>query len=104
MGCPLLETLDGRALLSSTLVGTELRVVGSSKADVITIFVDPGDQRKIDVTINKTTQPFTIASVNTIRVDAGAGDDQIVINQGKFAIKIPTTIYARAGNDSVVGG
>lgn len=92
-----IEALETRTLLAADLVAGVLSVQGSSAADVLEIN-QHGDT--ISVNIDGHLESFAAAMVESLLVDAGAGDDTVRINLGD----IPTTVQGGAGNDLLVGG
>src|SRR3712207_3469656 len=85
----IVEAMEPRQLLAAAPVtptlgpdGT-LDVVGTKRANVITAGPNPATPGEIAVTAGGALlQSFPAASVSAIRVDAGAGNDQVTIAAG----------------------
>jgi Ca2+-binding RTX toxin-like protein len=96
-----IEGLEGRRLLSATLVGSVLTVTGTAKADVIDV---SGGSSGIDVSVNGAApsgSPFT--GVTSIIIQGGAGADSINIES---TVPADISVDARGGigNDTIVAG
>ena len=110
----MIEALEGRQLLSATLTDGVLTVTGTDGNDAIGISLSK-DGATITVseavvvegekpTPTKTT--FDAASVTSIVVDAGAGDDRVGAcrgRRGSSALTVPMTINGGDGNDRLEG-
>jgi Ca2+-binding RTX toxin-like protein len=98
-----LEPLESRTLLSVSLENGTLSIVGTSAADSICIrpAKSPGS---IKVRINGEVSFFNKADITGIHVDAGAGNDTVLISEIGATIEIPATILGGAGNDGLQGG
>src|SRR5687768_2396986 len=103
---PITEGLEERRLLAAspavvtaTLApdGT-LDVVGTRKADVIVLQLDAANPQQLLVTAGGVTvgEPLPLASVTTIRVTGGGGNDQITIGA---TLTLPATLLGDRGND-----
>src|SRR5689334_12750839 len=97
------EALEQRRLRSATLGGNgTLNIAGTSGDDAIVVSLDTSDSSKLDVKVNDdAVQQFSRASVTLIRVDAGAGNDSVVV--GAF-VDDDCKIYGGAGDDTLFGG
>ena len=95
----LLESLECRRLLNASLndKGT-LVIFGGASADDIGVWQP--NAATLQVVINGQTSDFATADVDDIYVDAGVGDDLIVI--GAHAPN--ATLIGGRGNDSLSGG
>src|SRR5436190_9285981 len=71
-----MEALEGRQLLSASVVKGVLRVNGTARNDDIRI---QKSGTSIQVIENGVTQSFKGGSVKRIRVLAGAGDDLVLV-------------------------
>ena len=95
------------AAVTADLVGSELRVIGDAANDFIAVSLVSGDSSQIVVLLSAIPiGTFARSSVTTILVDAGAGNDQVELqdSSGTFTDTIPTTILGGDGTDSLVGG
>ena len=81
----------------AALTGGGLTVNGTDTADDITVDEDSGF---VSVTVNDKQVSFSSKSVKSILVNAGAGNDTIVV---ETTIGGPTTILGGAGNDNILG-
>ena len=102
------ETLETRRLLSTTLDGDVLRVLGTPGDDSIT--VDLADNGAIRVDLNGNATLHDADAFDRIRFDTGNGDDLVSVDP---AVSQPTyadlgngddTFLGGAGNDAVFGG
>src|SRR5262252_3981543 len=95
--------------VQASLAGGLLSVQGSANDDAIALRLKAGDPGTIKVDTNDDGTPefeFPRASVMRIEVDAGDGNDRVLIDEtnGVFTDKIPTTLDGGAGNDTLDGG
>ncbi len=100
---PQLDGLEGRFLLAAH--PSLWRIAGTQFNDTINVSVSQTDATQLTATVNGSvvsTRP--IALVRNIVVTTGAGDDSITINLGVDQANIPVSVFARAGNDTIVGG
>lgn len=106
---PILEEVERRRLLSSVyLHDGYLSVTGTHKQDFISIYY-PRTTANLQVKIGREFWTFITADVQTLRINGGAGDDRIGIDEGSGAliygpISVPTRIYGADGNDTIFGG
>jgi Ca2+-binding RTX toxin-like protein len=101
----MLENLEERRLLSSTLVGGLLTVTGTQGNDTITLAIS-GSSIKVSQTtladgLGGTVKLFASASVQKILINALSGNDKVTIAS---TITKPATINGTAGNDTLTGG
>jgi Ca2+-binding RTX toxin-like protein len=100
-----MESLEPRQHLTAVLQANGLlSVVGTHKADNIRIFVNQRTPGDITVTINGLSARFPKGEVTTISVQAGQGNDFVVIERGDNTFMQSTTIFGSGGNDSIYGG
>jgi Ca2+-binding RTX toxin-like protein len=90
-----MEILEGRRMLSASLVKGVLRVGGTSGDDVIRI---EKSGTSIQAIVGGTTKTFNAGAVKKVRVMAGGGNDSVVI-----ATPIIANISGGAGNDKLTG-
>src|SRR5260221_2660340 len=110
-----LETLESRRLMTATLENGVLTVMGTEGADQIAIFESHGT-----ITVQQTTTglvedrvtwkvsrtaDFAGTQVCSIRVEAGAGDDDVWVASGSYEpFGIPLFIDGGPGHDVLGGG
>jgi hypothetical protein len=90
-------SLERRDLLATLTDSGDLRVLGTSQADVIGVVAATGLVR---VTLNGVVEEFPSRTVARVDVDGGAGNDQITVDAGA----IPVVVRGSDGNDRVTGG
>ena len=89
-------------MLSATLVhGNVLAVVGTNKADTISVSMDGQTANTIDVSINGQISTFDSTAVKYIVVNGLGGNDTITVDP---SIVTPTTVLGGAGNDTMTAG
>jgi Ca2+-binding RTX toxin-like protein len=86
-----------------------LTIQGTRASDTIALRLKAGDPGTLQVDFdNNGLADFSFATKNlkTIEVDAGAGDDHVLIDEsnGVFADTIPTTLVGDEGNDTLAAG
>jgi Ca2+-binding RTX toxin-like protein len=114
------ESLEVRRLLSASILvkdGT-LFVQGTPRADHIVVSnLTPNGQMppiaSLFVTINGRTRQLDPAKIRRVRVDAGAGDDDVKMSDVSFGARelhptlisenLPATILGGTGNDTLYG-
>src|SRR4051812_48919328 len=97
-----IEMLEPRRMLSASLDGKTLMIVGTSGKDVFDVTLS-GDNKMVFVDQHLGAPPvsFTAASFSAISVDLGAGDDAIHIAPD---LKTPATISGGRGRDTFQTG
>src|SRR6059058_4533426 len=100
---PVLEPLESRTLLSVSVDNGTLNIVGTDAADSIRVRVAK-DHNLFQVKFNGQVSLIHKADVSAINVDAGAGDDIVMISEAGGIIEIPATVLGGQGNDSIQGG
>ncbi|HEV8378918.1 MAG TPA: hypothetical protein VGP99_08710, partial [Tepidisphaeraceae bacterium] len=90
-----IEALEGRRMLSASLVKGVLRVSGTAGDDVIRI---QKSGTSIQAVVDGVSQTFKAGAVKSIRVMAGAGNDSVVVGPA-----IPSRISGGLGNDHLTG-
>ena len=91
------------------LKGKTLIAKGTAGADTLALRLHAGAPDKIDVDVGDNGSADLVVArnkVKRIRVKAGAGNDQIRIDDanGAFTTTIPTRIDGQGGNDAIRGG
>ena len=105
----LVESLERRSLLSSTLAGGALTVSGSKFFDDVIISRD-SQNAAIQVVSEKrkglapVLTKFNFADVKSISVSLGAGDDAFIIDDTYGLINQPRVINGDDGADRISGG
>ena len=99
-----IETLEGRRLLSASIVNGVLNVLGSQRADDVVISRDPANSSRILVKVNGHEDSFRAKGIRTINVVTGRSDDRITVDDSHGSVAIARSIDAGDGNDSVTGG
>jgi Ca2+-binding RTX toxin-like protein len=115
----MIEEMEERRLLSATLAGGVLTITGTANSDnvlvasvfnrvyVVETTITPGTDGGRP-TFNTTRTSFARADVHSIEANLGAGNDRILVNDGRFFSRsnspIPATLNGEAGNDVLGGG
>jgi hypothetical protein len=99
-----IEPLESRCLLSATITGGTLLVTGTDARDSISVALNPSGSRYV-VRMNGDREVFLASGVERVEIDAGAGNDRIVVGQSgrRSATAVPVRIDAGGGNDRVIG-
>ena len=100
LNAAVIETLQSRRLLAVAVSGAQMFVTGTAGDDHVLISLDVADPSKLDVNLNGQVQQFDRTSITSIDVEAGAGPDQIVVDESAGGITIPMTLSGGGGNDS----
>src|SRR5687768_2528695 len=109
---PVLEAMEGRRLLSVSLDDGALSVVGTSRADSITIGLRASDPSKLSVRLNGAVSEFALADVTSIDVQARSGSDRVVVDLGASpaaGVRVNggngnDWLRGSAGDDTLLGG
>lgn len=99
-----IESLEPRQLLAAQVVEGELQVIGTHLSDRIRVYVDPRTPDQLAVVINSTTEKFPIATIQSINVQAGQGNDRVQVEGSSPRYNFPSRIYGSGGNDTIFGG
>lgn len=99
-----IESLEPRRLLASQIIGGELQILGTSKADNIRVYVDPKTPDQIAVVVNRTVEKFFVANYTSINLNSGGGNDRVQVEGSANRYNAPTRIYGSNGNDTIFGG
>jgi hypothetical protein len=97
----LIEVLERRNLLSATIEGHVILVVGTNGDDEISVNLNPSDSSKVDVTENGVTSTFDKAGRERVRIFASYGDDVIEIGDD-LGLKVQA--FGQRGDDELFGG
>lgn len=106
---PVLETLEGRRLLSAApLLGSAelgatgvLDVNGTRRADSIHVSLNAADATKLDVNINGVISTFDLALVRSVYMSGGNGKDVLTVDG---TVSLTVKIDGGNGNDRLSGG
>lgn len=99
---PMIENLESRRLLSFAVAGGVLTVTGSANADRINI---SKDGTNLTIRENGVVKTTLASAVTKIVVNAGAGNDEVVLAIGPtHGISLPTTLNGQDGDDKLLGG
>ena len=90
------ESLERRVLLSITLVGGELQLVGTSGADTAEVWTSSG---RTYGKLNSSQASWTSSAVTSVRFSGGDGNDVFTNRTG-----LRTTAHGDAGADRLTGG
>lgn len=103
---PTAELLEARRLFSATAVLADgvLKITGTDHADAISISLNAKDAGKLDVRLGQRSQSFDLASIASVDVTLGAGNDRFVVSQKNGPVTLPMKVDAGAGDDLVVTG
>jgi Ca2+-binding RTX toxin-like protein len=124
---PLVEALEGRRLLSASIVHDVLTIFGTPKDDTIKVGYADTASRPVavakltgnyyEVSIDNVVHDFPAGKIHKIVVSGGAGNDTIAFN-GDFSlggpislnpralgpVQVPAVARGGAGNDTLVDG
>src|SRR3954454_24388427 len=96
----LIDVLEPRRLLAGASLSSGLLTVnGTNSRDIITVFVERKNAKNLDVKINGSVKAFTLASVKSMLIHGGDGNDSISVDEGFGSINAPVTVFAGSGND-----
>ena len=98
---PVIETLEGRLLLSGSVQGTTLVVDGNATASNKINVSYVRKTHSIRIVENRVRQDFAIAGLTALQITGGSSKDIIVVGVG---VTLPTTINGMGGNDQITGG
>jgi Ca2+-binding RTX toxin-like protein len=109
---PVVEPLEKRELMSITLVGRQLNVVGAGRsANTITVGLNPGGASlfaEISYPLKKgtfnQTKSFPLSRVGLVNIGGGNASDLITIDQTNGSFPVLTHITTHNGVDTVMGG
>jgi hypothetical protein len=100
------EQLEPRRFLDATAVLADgvLTVTGTDARDAIHVSLDRDNVEQLHVRLGQSDNLFDLNAVESIVINAGAGNDRIVISERTGSVYVPLTIDAGAGNDTIVTG
>jgi Ca2+-binding RTX toxin-like protein len=93
----------GRLLAAAVVTRGVLTITGTGGADTITVTQDAAN---FTVVQNGAVQVIRTAGVSSIVVNAGGGDDRVLLSQGNggAAVQVRATVRGGAGADVILGG
>jgi len=96
------EHLEARRLMSASLRGGVLRVLGTDGDDAIVIERSAAQPHKLQVTVNdESPRLFRAGKVHGIRIRGYDGDDVIRLSE---EVRHRATIFGGAGDDDILAG
>lgn len=97
-----MELLEPKRLLSAVL-GSDgtLTVEGTPGNDSILISRSSTDTSLIEVSVNRQVSSFPLASVRSMVIRAGEGNDRVALSERLGAIVVDVRVFAGSGNDRV---
>ena len=98
----MVEGLESRRHLSVTLAGGVLSVVGTPGGDDIRF--ELRNSTTLRVRENGRDRSFSLSAINSIQVDARAGNDRIDFEDDDGGVRKPTRLIGGDGNDRIDGG
>jgi Ca2+-binding RTX toxin-like protein len=100
------ESLEGRRLLSASLVEGVLSVEGTAEADEIVVSLNTSDPAAsmLDVKINGEVSSFALADVTSLRISGGNGADVLTIDESGGAVMLAAELSGGNGKDVLTGG
>jgi uncharacterized repeat protein (TIGR01451 family) len=93
-----METLEERRLLSAAISNNTLVVSGTGAADTISVQMEPNSTSNVQVTVDGTSQIFSLNFLQQITVNCAGGNDTVVVNPN---IPIKTVVNAGTGDDTI---
>jgi Ca2+-binding RTX toxin-like protein len=98
---PGVESLDERSLMSITVVGGLVELVGSTGDDVVTVTTPAAGQVRIVSGATGDDRTFNVSQIDSILIRVRAGNDQVTINP---SVTLPVEVRGWSGNDTILGG
>src|SRR5438034_1136349 len=87
-----MEALASRALLSVSLEGHTLTIVGTDAADQITLSAASRFINIMDVRINEQTEYFSLAAIGRVEIQTLSGDDNVLIDPSLDSLRFRTKV------------
>lgn len=100
----LVESLQTRTLLSTTLLGGTLHVDASDGDDVVIVGLNKRFINILTVFENDEQKHFALAAIRMIDIRLLGGDDKVFIDSALDPLAYPTFIEGGQGNDSITTG
>lgn len=98
------DPLEPRQMLAAQVLGGELQIIGTHKNDNIRVYVNPRTPDQLEVIVNNTVERFFVAGLLSINLNAGQGNDRVVVEGAAPKYNLPTRLYGSGGNDTIFGG
>src|SRR5438874_2170168 len=100
----MMEALPSRVLLSVSLEGHTLKIVGTESADQIALSADPHLINILDVQANEQTEYFSLSAIGRVEIQTLGGDDNILIDSSLESLPFRTKVDGGNGNDTIDTG
>ena len=106
----MIESLEGRKLLSVSMIDGVVNVTGTDGVDHVQIFAThAGAEPMLTVQLwsggQGTVSNFRLADVTGVSVDGLAGNDRLFVDHSYDAgLAVPVTLFGGAGDDVLIGG
>ena len=100
----LIETLEGRRMLSVSVLNGALIVNGTPGDDTITVSLDPVTKGMFRVSVNGLLNGVDAVGLKRINISSLEGNDLVLIDQSAGKITLPVNIAGGSGNDTMTGG
>jgi hypothetical protein len=101
-----IDPLEPRLLLAAPVFDSstaQLTVTGTDQADTIVVARDRRRASKVVVIVNGAGNKYLSRTIKTIRVDAGAGNDQVAVNAKRGTVSQRLVLLGGAGDDTLGG-
>jgi hypothetical protein len=101
-----LEQLERRVFLSVSSISPAgvITAIGTDGNDTITVGLAEGNASTLTVTVNGSTDSYTLSQVTEIDVYGLGGNDNISVNQVAGPLHVPVMFSGGAGCDTLTGG
>jgi Ca2+-binding RTX toxin-like protein len=101
---PLIESLEGRQMLSVSVLKGVLTINGTSGDDVISVSQDPVTKAMLRVSVNGLLNGVDSVGLKRINISSLEGNDLVLIDESQGAISLPVNAAGGSGNDTITGG
>src|SRR3954464_4894927 len=100
-----LESLEGRRLLSASIVDGVLVVEGTQQSDRMAISLDHDDHTKVDVVVNGETSMFALADITGgVSMNGMGGKDKMNVVEDEGPVMLNVTMKGGSGRDILHAG
>lgn len=99
-----LEPLESRRLLSAVVRHGILEITGTHKDNTITVELGAHSNDTITVTIDGVGKTFAQADVRGVSIQAGQGNDYVLVDNTDLRLSVGETIHGSGGKDTLIGG
>jgi RTX calcium-binding nonapeptide repeat (4 copies)/Beta-galactosidase len=103
---PPIDPLEPRLLLAAPVLDGatgQLTVTGTDRSDTVVVARDRRRPSKLVLVVNGAGYKYASRAVKSIRVDAGAGDDKVVVNSRFGTVSQRMVLLGGAGDDTLGG-